>query len=368
MSFESELQELLKNKASSVKADRAVYQPTMKRARRRRVVVGGMAIVVFSALLSGGVVLGRSVFTEEAIAPADPRPAGPKVTGDDWEGSITNRYPEIARGEFRGRRWILEGHQAGLGPGIDKVDLTFTLEGSEADDVATGEVLPNDDPLLAHQLATSDGSAHVVFGAAVDAARTIEAVLKDGSRHHAHISTGYDSRSTITAQYYVIFLPAGAEGFLYARDVNGVDLETEPIGDTPPVKPGTGSIMSGSFRDRLWEVGGSFSHAEVCLDLYIHEDRSVTGDCFTVPDRKDDERLLLTIEPIEGGGRALLGLLPDGLGNLQIEIGGRAYPLRNAFEPHTKLGFPFAVVVSDDARGLISAMTHDGSRKVSQDF
>ena len=262
--IDRQLREVLRDKALSISADFGRHGATLDRARRRR----AGTVVLSAAVVLAGVAAGVAIATSTP-RPNDIQPAPPdnseEVSHREWNGSITNEYPEIARGKFRGRQWVLEGARGELAEGVDKVDLTFTIEGPDGPERATGEVVPDDDALQDHELPLGDDSAHVVFGSALEEIYTVDAVLDDGSSHHALMFTGYDSRSTITAQYFVMFLPWGADGFVFARDRNGVDWEREPIGATPEIEAGSGPLLSGSFAQDAWELNANWGESRACL-------------------------------------------------------------------------------------------------------
>jgi hypothetical protein len=362
--IDKQLRELLKDKALSISADPGGLGATLERARRRRAGTVVLSAVVVLAGVAATVAIATFISNPRAIQPAPPENHS-EVTGRDWDGSITNEYPEIARGEFRGRRWVFEGERGDLGDGIDKVDLTFTIEGPEGSEVATGEVLPSDEVLRDNELALDDGSAHVVFGSTLEDIQTVEAVLDDGSHHGALMFTGYDSRSTITVQYFVLFLSPGADGFLFARDPNGVDWEREPIGSTPAPEPDSGPLLSGAYGGEAWELNAEWSQNRACLNV-AYGGRTVE-ECFEDTGEPGGEGLLLADLSFGDGVRALVGLMDFDLQNLRLDFGDRSFSLHHSLDPHPDLGFPFAVLVDGDSHGRITAVGPDGE-EVDRDF
>ena len=363
---ETRLREMMEDRVDSVVADRSRQVPTMRRARTRRVATVLLSVMAVLAVVGGGVIAARSIGEPAAFGPAGGEQQG-EAHSWGWDGSLTNKYPEIARGTFNGRKWVLEGRRELLDESTDKLVLTMTVDVADdgtAAQSATAEVLPSDDPLINQEMVLSDGSARVVFGAVLDEVYSVETVLEDGMRSGAYIATGYDSRSTITAQYFVTFLRPESDGYLFARDYFGVDYERAPIGDAPEIEPENLPLLSGAFDGKSWTAEASSTDSEMCMNILV--DRGPQeGRCYTA--EEVDESLVVHTGELGSSATALIGFLPLDHTNLEITVDGRTLPLRHSFDPHDKIGFPFALVVTANSHGTVTAVDSEGEQ-VSVDF
>ena len=364
--LETRLREMMEEQVDSVVADRTRQRPTMRRARTRRVGTVLVSLVAVLTVVGGGVIAVRSIGEPAAFGPAGGGQEGEARTWG-WDGSNTNEYPEIARGMFNDREWVLEGRREEIDGGTDKLVLTISVEASDDDTAvqsATVDVLPNDDPLVDQELLLSDGSARVVFGATFDEVHSVEAALEGEGRQAAFIATGYDNPSTITAQYFVMFLRPEPDGYLFARDWHGLDFEREPIGDAPEIEPESLPLLSGAFGGKPWTVEANRTDSEMCMNILVHRGPG-EGRCFTA--EQVDGSLVVHTGELGPDAKALIGFLPLDHTNLQITTDGRTLPLRHSFDPHEKIGFPFALVLGPDDHGTVSAVDGEGD-KVSVDF
>ena len=366
--LEMRLQQMLTDKGATVSADRTRHQATLKRARTRRVGTAALATVVLLGVVAGGVAAVRTLGEPRALDPAGVG-EGEEAGTSGWDASVTNEYPEIARGTFQGRTWYLEGRREELAEGVDEVVLDFVIEPAQDGGTplsATTRVVPGDDELLIEELAIPDEGTRAVFGATLKGTSSVQAVLDDGSRIDGFLATDYDSRSTITANYFVMFVPADQDGYVFARDHLGIDNEQEPIGNAPELDRETSPLISGAFNRVLWTADSEPSGSdEVCLSI-VFDDGAPAQGCFR---QETGERLLLRAEELGRGAKALVGFVPFDHQNLELTIEGRTTSLSTPFpaEPHETLGFPFAVVVPADAHGSVSATDSNGE-EVSIDF
>ncbi|MDQ4065198.1 MAG: hypothetical protein M3161_04055 [Actinomycetota bacterium] len=366
--LEARLRTMLDEGAATVAADPTRRQRTMRRSRTHRAGTALLAAVVLVGVVAGGVTVVGTFAEPDALRPAQPdqQDGGPL----DWSATLTNEYPEIARGSLEGREWVLEGRRGQLGGGMDKLVLELVIEAAAEGGEplsATTEVVPGDDELLVQELVVPDENARAVFGAtaSLDGTHSVEAVLDDGTRISGFIAADYDIPIDITAQYFVMFVPADRDGYVYARDRHGIDREQEPIGDAPEVDRETGPLVSGAFNGLLWAVDSDRRGDEICLRIAFDQGAPADG-CFA---EERAGRLILRVEEMGRGAKALVGFMPFDHSNLEVTIDGQTSPLSTPFppDPHETLGFPFAVVVPADAHGSVSATTADGE-KVSVDF
>lgn len=364
--LEARLQQMLTEKVATVAADQARHHVTIRRARSRRVGTALLAVVVLLGVAAGGATVVRTLAEPHALAPAE---EGEGEAGLDWDATLTNDYPEIARGTIQGRDWSLLGRRAELAPGVDEVVLELVVEGSGEGNgslSATTRVMPSDDELLIEQLVIPGENARAVFGATLRSARSVEAVLDDGMRISGFLVTDYDSRSTITANYFVMFASADQDGYVFARDHLGIDDEREPIGTAPELDREASPLISGAFDGMSWSVARDSSPDQMCLNVIL-DGMDPAGRCFAAGESSDG--LLLHAEEIDGQAKALVGFIPFDHEDLKLTIEGRTMPLPTPFpvEPHEALGFPYAVVIAADAHGSVGARTPSGE-EVSIEF
>ena len=249
--MENELRTLLADKAEEVSMPHGRHSETLGRARRKRAVTGAATVLAACALVAGGVTLAADIGREDGA----PRPL-PAHREDDatYEFSANpGAFPVIAEGEFRDGTWELRGTPEELAPGVDQIRLKLTVTNGSALRSTTNLVQPGDAALMVvHD--DLDGlfedDAGVVFGATTPNVAAVDVELASSRQTlTAFLATDYDSRSTITASYYVAFVPKDLRGWVVARDAAGVDLEREPMGQVPD-DPET--VASGKAGDVKW--------------------------------------------------------------------------------------------------------------------
>jgi hypothetical protein len=230
MDLERELSEMLAERAG--RATNPPMQRTLRRVRVRRAVNAGlMGAAVIAVLVAGTAVL--RAFPDggpEVVAPSD------EVTTEGPYGftSEPGEFPTIASGTFRDATWELTSETI-TNDGIDSVRMDLSI--TTADGEVTSDqmdVVASDDILMMQlfELEGRVGDADVVFGATIPVVESVTVEVADGNETKitAHRFMDYDSRSTITGDFYLAFIPAGAPGFVIARDALGIDLDEEPFG------------------------------------------------------------------------------------------------------------------------------------------
>ncbi|MGH2757077.1 MAG: hypothetical protein ACRDI3_04745 [Actinomycetota bacterium] len=359
--LEHQLTETLATRAGDV-ARRPPMDDTLRRVRTRRAFTAGLASVVVLAVAAGAVTLAQVLPNEdgEGLFPRE------QVITSEGPYGFTSRegdYPTIASGEFRGATWKLTGKKV-TERGIDSIDLELSITKGDAVITKQLEVVAADDVLMMRRAASSDvlGGADAVFGATTPGVDTVAVEVADGRRTSvaAHLFTDYDSNSTITANYYVAFVPAKPPGFVLARDELGTDLDRETYGR---VSLAPHVVASGKQGAVLWSLLFAGMQDRACFVFSTEEQGS---ECFS-RNRIAGAGPLLPIVFERPGVRGVVAVISDKVASVRLFIAGRAPLELPIFEPDRadRRSWPLrmvAVGLEPGARGRLVAL--NGAQKV----
>ena len=379
---------MLSERADSVYVPSTAHARTMRRARRRRLGTSGIAAVLAVTMAAGAFAALRSTGSSDPIRPATPH----KELSDEYEfSSGPVGYPYVAKGKFREAIWSLRGDSVEVAPGIDEVRLALTVSlepnPPDARNVVTAEtvVTADDDPLLVEHVDLErvlGNEADVVFGAALPDTASVEVEVENGRRHEtipAHLFEEYDSRSTITASYFVAFVPSGMKGFVAARDDLGTDLGVESIRDgepRPKCRPACDvhpreAIASGKVDGGLWRLRFSGTNNQGCV--VVDRPKGSSSSCFS-PEELDQTMPLFVNMHSGEKVEVVTALLRSGSGIVRFRTrAGREGTLRPfPVPPDLFEQWPYQIVVlgiePDDADGTLELVGPGGEVLAERDF
>jgi hypothetical protein len=334
---------------------------TLRRVRARRAVTIGVASVVILVAALGGAAFLR-VLSGEGGRDLISRPGIITSKGPYGFTSREGDYPTIAGGEFRGADWKLTGKKV-TERGIDSIQLELSITKDGATTTKRQEVVAADDILMMRRVRTGDelAGADAIFGATTPGVDTVAVEVADGERTSVagHLFTDYDSNSTITANYYVAFIPAADPGFVLARDELGTDLDRETYGR---VSLAPHVVASGKHGAVLWSLLFAGMEDRACFVFSTEEQGS---QCYP---RAGIEGAgpLLPIVFDRTGVRGVVAVLSDKVASVRLQTqGGRvSLPI---FEPDRaeRRDWPLrmvAVGLEPGAHGRLVAL--DGARTV----
>lgn len=289
--LENELRDLLDDRARRVE-ELPPMQEVVRKAKLRRAMNAATALLALLLIGTVGTIGVRALLDPGAprLAPATPDHSIADEYGFGSESSDGD-YPVIASGEFRGASWKLTGKTV-TRPSYDTVHVV--LEVTKEGRAVSGEVevVPGDDVLMNRHVKAGDllDGADVVFGATVPGIDLVEVeVAGEDMIFPTHTFADYDSHSTITADYYIAFVPSDSGGSVHARNELGVDLDTEAYGD---LQLGPNLVASGRTGQARWRVEfDAVSEDRACLVFTTSDE--VGSECFTT-------------EQIEGAGPLLV--------------------------------------------------------------
>lgn len=365
--LEIELKQMLSDRALDP-GSLPQIRPTVRRARVRRVVTAGVGTLVAVALATVSVA-GVRAFTSTDVSPPDVAGPGYTTKGSYGFTSVEGEYPVVARGEFRTSEWELTAVTSDRGemPTV-LVQLSVSSEGRTS--VEEFEVLPSDDVLMTSHIEAPPGlGAGVVFGATVPGIDSVEVDVADGdgTRIAPHRFVNYDSRSEMTVDYYVAFIPEEVSGFVHARNELGIDIELEGFGGArmaPHVFTGGRVVVDGEPTGIGWNLEfGVVGQDRACLVLATetseHESR-----CFTHRDIRDAGPL--HVVTFEHDDMTLVAALIGGeVGNAQLTVGGGEPMTLPWFQPKDEdlAEWPVRVVavgLGSGSHGVLQAIADDG--------
>lgn len=320
--IEMQLKEVMADRAGSVAVAPDMGR-TLRRTRVRRTANAGVGILTVVALTTISVAGVRAFTSPDA---SGPDLAGPGYTtgGDYGFTSIAGEYPTVASGEFRGAEWELTAMTV-TERGIDTIDLQLEIRAGSRSRVEGLEVLPSDDLLMNRRVAASDvfEGADVVYGALVDSVDSAQVEVADGGETtiEPHRFSEYDSRSNMTVDFYIAFVPGDIPGFVHARDELGIDLDLEPYGEislAPRVVasgevPGTGAPWSLEFA--------ALQPDRTCLVFLASGDPK--NECLTRQQMEGAGPLLMVTFEAEDI-KLVAAIMSDQVGNVQVEFDGRS--------------------------------------------
>lgn len=231
---ENALSRLLVERSESVAPNPGHRERTLGRARRRRLTNAVMAGVASLAIVAGGVGGVRALEPGPEPRPATERADGTAATAGEYGfWSRAGEYPFVAEGYFRQSKWQLRAATVSLYPKSD-VRLTLQMQTRGRSYTSTSRLFRDlDDGLYT----AYERGSHVfswtvanVFGATSPKAETVEIRLNDGGgRIEAHVFEGYGASTSVYADYYIAFVPAGATGMVIARDADGNEIDADVI-------------------------------------------------------------------------------------------------------------------------------------------
>ena len=318
--LELDLRQLLTERADTVSA-LPQMQRTVRRARVRRVANAGIATLAMVAIASVGVAAVEMFFRSE------PR-LGVATPGFTTEGpygftSVEGSHPTIASGQFRGADWRLAG-TVSTEAGIDTVHLQLSITKDAKTVLDEQDVAASDDVLVTSHVQGAEilDGADVVYGSTVPGLDSVEVDIADGDGTliRAHRFLDYDADTTITADYYIAFIPSDSPGFVHARDGLGIDIEVEEYGGVSlaPHVVASGSVAGAGWSlelaptepDRLCLV---FSSAEVGSECLTRDQIESAGPLLMVTFPRDDVLGVVAIMSAEVGDVRLVreGHEPD---------------------------------------------------------
>lgn len=290
--LETELRDLLEDRARQVD-ELPRMEEAVRRAKLRRAMNAGTALLAVIVIAAVGTMAVRAIVEPEAarFAPATPDRS---IAGEYGFGSESSDgdYPIIASGVFRDASWELIGKTV-TRPTHDTVEvrLEITKDGRTVSDQI--DVLPGDDVLMNRHMRTGNllDGADAVFGATVAGVDLLEVeVAGEATLLPAHTFRDYDSRSTITADYYIAFVPSDSAGSVHARNELGVDLDTETYGDLDLAPALVASGRTGSAR---WALEfDAVNDDRACLVFATSDE--VSSECFTREQIESAGPLLVT--------------------------------------------------------------------------
>lgn len=232
------LSAMLADRAEKIEPRDGHRERALGRARRRRVLNVVTAGFASLAVVAGGLGAARALDTSPAVRPAAADGSGKTfaTTGDYGFWSRTgDGYPYVATGSFRSAEWELRAAAISLEPdAFTRLTLQVRLRGSQ---VGTSTGLQTLDGLFVTYHPAGewayDGDFAMVFGAAPADAETVDLFVEqngaDPQRIEAHLYEGYDPKTSLTADYYVAFVRAGATGRVVARDGEGREVDSAVI-------------------------------------------------------------------------------------------------------------------------------------------
>jgi len=357
--LENELTQLLASRAGHV--DAPAMHDAIRRVRTRRAVTVGLAGVVVIAAVIGTTGLTSYLSDEEGRLFAPRR----QIVSEGPYGftSVQGDYPTIASGEFRGAQWELTGEKV-TRRGIDQIHLELSIEKDGTTVTKEQEVLASDDVLMMRRVGASEmlEGAAAIFGATTPGITSVEAEVADGNGTSipAHLFTDYDDRSTITAYYYVAFIPADAPGFVLARDELGTDLDRETYGR---VSLAPRVIASGKQGRTLWSLLFAGMEDRMCLVFSTQEKGS---ECFSRSRVEGAGPLLMSVFEREGV-RGVVAIISSDVGRVYLKIAGDARHELPWFQPpqDERRSWGLRIVaagLAPETKGTLTA--RDGSGKV----
>lgn len=332
--IEQRLTRLLQERASEMTAAPKM-RDTLRRARVRRSVNGGAALLSLVAVIGVSVVGVQTYLRPDVVR--DVEVVNPAITTEGPYGftSVPGEYPVIASGEFRGASWELTGTTTKK-EFDDRVDVKLTITKDGRSVVGEVAVEATDDILVDQYLEATgvlDG-ANAVFGSNVRSVDSIEVDVSDGSETviPVHRFTGYDSRSTITADYFLAFVPSGSPGFVYARDELGINLDYATYGR---VTLAPHVIASGKVGEVPWSFEfGSMVKDRLCLVFAPVEGGS---QCFTRSEVENAGPLLVATFDLDDV-LGVVAILSDEVWNVRLERNGGSALLPWFQPPREDLG------------------------------
>ena len=325
--LELDLRQLLAERAQTVGA-LPQMQRTVRRARVRRAANVGVATLAVVALAS------VSVAAVEIFVRPEPRPdvATPGITTEGPYGftSVEGSHPTIATGQFRGADWKLAGTVT-TKDGSDSVhlELSITEDGQTVTDEQ--QVDATDDVMITRHVETIDllDGAGVIYGATIPGVQSVEISVADGNDTtiSPHRFTNWDATTTITADYYIAFIPGGGRGFVHARDELGIDLELETYGR---VSLAPHVVVTGALGEVAWNV--EFAPTQKDRFCLVFAAGDIGSECVTRAQLDSAGPLLVrTFERDDVLG--IVAILSGEVGNVRLARDGQEPVYLPWFEP-----------------------------------
>ena len=236
---EAALAAMLADRAGRIEPGHGHRESTMRAARRRRLSTVAAATVASLALAVGAFGAVRSSNDTPAPRPAAPRGSEKTftTTGDyGFWSRAGSGYPYVATGLFRSAEWQLRAAAVSFEPdAYTRLTLQVRFRGSELG-TSTGLKSVDDGLFVNYHPGGEwiyDGDFAMVFGAAPAATEAVYLLLdRNGTgppRIEAHVYEGYDPKTSLRADYYVAFVPAGSTGRVVAEDAEAREVDSAVI-------------------------------------------------------------------------------------------------------------------------------------------
>jgi len=262
--LEDDLRALLADRAGSVTAAPDKHGRTLRRARSRRRLTAGAAVMTIVAFVAGSLAIARSpLFDTARVDPAEDG-VGQTTTGPYGFTSRPGTGRVIAEGTFKDLTWVLKGQRQRLKTPQDGIRLELLVEGDEGQPafVADTVVLPGDDILqvVNHAADVLGDDAEVLFGATVPGidSVSIDYRLALEPSIDPHRFTDYRLPGAANADYFIAFAPRGEMAWVTARNDLGIDLDYERLhaGSTkvPQIASGLAGEQTSEF-ERMSNAG-----------------------------------------------------------------------------------------------------------------
>ena len=230
--FEDALAGMLADRAGRIEPRPRHREATMRGARRRRLLAAATAAFVPLVVAVGAF----AAIQDRDTAPA-PRPAAPDERSAPAY-SFTSRageYPIVATGTFRDAEWQLRA--AAATPGQDSsVRMAVDVELPFRRLTTLPERVSLEEHLFVRYESYSwllDGDTAVVFGAVDPEAETVDVwttSIERGERtFRAELFEGYDAKASLSADYFIVFIPMHRTGLVIAEDADGNEVGVQTI-------------------------------------------------------------------------------------------------------------------------------------------
>ncbi|HEV2755044.1 MAG TPA: hypothetical protein VG318_04630 [Actinomycetota bacterium] len=361
--LERDLTVMLEERARRV-APPADGARVLRRARRRRAVTAGTAVLVSIALISGAFAGIGGLGSTDPVRPATD---GDEDFTQDLR-STPGEYPHVATGTFRGVEWDLRAAAVRRGPGSD-VRLTFAVSSERGGHSTSGPLRARYGTLVVNRLdesAALDPNTDALWGVARPGIERVDVEVDDGqgTTIPAHLFTGHDSRTGIRASYWVAFVPRDANAYVVARDRFGTTRARHELGHPTPPRH---EVTTGRSGDTGWSLsyveGGTGTipesrRGEVCLSV-TDSGRGYAVHCI----ERDELRVPLYLSYLDTeNARVVAGILGRDVVKVRLRIGSRTtlLPVMRVADDRSTTVKLVAVGAPPEGRGRLEAIDRRG--------